>query len=699
MIVREAERLHLLAVPVSVLARISRLLVISRTTAGIAPRVPVHDLVRTPETGPEAAARVRMTVIAAVATVRHLLASTGAVQKTTTGLLAAMTGLTEAIVLPAATIVATAEAIVLLPASTVAAEVTVLPVVASTVALEATVLLQALTAVVAGAALQAASTAAAEAAPGAAEVEALVAAGRAEEKTNTLLKIFFEVGGERGFSTRFHFKTQAKKMSKFFFISLCFIFSLSYIQAQNSSDALRYSNFEVGGTARSIGVGGALSALGADFSVLSTNPAGMAWYRSSDFVFSPSLYTSNTSSRLLNDEGGSLSEESRTNFNLNSFGIVVASAPRNNNWKTINFGIGFNRLANFHNDFYYEGNSAGSIINRFQEQANSGAISDFESGLAIDALALFDNEGDGIYESDFDNVRDASIFRSQDVMRRGAINELVFSLAGNYREKLMFGATVGVPFVNYREEKEYREDDTADNVPAFHELIYSEELNTTGAGFNLKLGMIYRATQAIRLGLAVHTPTAYSLQDNFRSVLAYSFTDGNGQTFPIDDEFESPDGLFDYKLRTPWRFIGGMSFVYRKLGFLSAEIEYLNFSKNKFKYDGFADAEDDANQAIGTSLSNAVRLRFGGELAYDIFRFRAGLKLMQSPLEGDDTINNTISGGIGFRNPKFYMDLAYQRNSIDEIYTPYLVSASFPDQLVRNETNNNQVVLTMGFRF
>ena len=80
------------------------------------------------------------------------------------------------------------------------------------------------------------------------------------------------------------------------FVGLLF-FTLS-LPAQNSFDALRYSTFQVGGTARSIGAGGALGALGADFSVLSTNPAGLGWYRKGEFVLSPTFYNARTTSTL-----------------------------------------------------------------------------------------------------------------------------------------------------------------------------------------------------------------------------------------------------------------------------------------------------------------------------------------------------------------------------------------------------------------
>ena len=80
---------------------------------------------------------------------------------------------------------------------------------------------------------------------------------------------------------------------------IAFLFSFHLLlPAQNANDALRFSTFDVMGTGRFVGVGGALGALGTEFSVLSTNPAGLALYRSSEVVVTPSVVLSNTNSKL-----------------------------------------------------------------------------------------------------------------------------------------------------------------------------------------------------------------------------------------------------------------------------------------------------------------------------------------------------------------------------------------------------------------
>ena len=259
--------------------------------------------------------------------------------------------------------------------------------------------------------------------------------------------------------------------------------------------------------------------------------------------------------------------------------------------------------------------------------------------------------------------------------------------------------TLGVPFLSFTQTKTYTEADEGSgpdgDVPFFEELTYTEEFTTTGAGINLKLGVIYRHNQMLRLGLAVHSPTAYSLEDNFTTAMDYSFLNGS---IIAEGSADSPDGFFDYKLRSPWRFIGSAGVIIQKKGFLSAEIEWVDYSGASFRYDGFPEDEREVNNDIETNLQSALNIRLGGELAMDIFRLRAGLGLLPSPLAKDDTIQNAISLGVGVRQQNYFIDLAYRRMSSNSEYRPYLTSDA-PEQVVDVSSNNNNFYLTFGFKF
>ena len=311
------------------------------------------------------------------------------------------------------------------------------------------------------------------------------------------------------------------------------------------------------------------------------------------------------------------------------------------------------------------------------------------------ALITQDGQPIGPFFSDFTDFPNAEIERQEFVERVGKIDELSFGFAGNVRNKVLWGFSIGVPFMEYEERKDYREADRTAEVPFFNDLNYNQTLIANGTGINLKLGVIYRADQALRFSLAVHTPTYYQIDETFQTSMDYAYTLNEEEEF---GSAQSPIGEFNYRLRTPWRFLGGVGTVFGKNGFLTGEIEYVNYGGNQFVFDGFSDIESDLNRETDANLTGAVRIRTGGEYALNDFRFRAGLGLQQSAVEGDDTLYNTISLGAGIRKRAYFLDIAYRRSGNLTSYTPYL-TADAPQQFVDNDIVRENFILTLGFRF
>lgn len=488
-----------------------------------------------------------------------------------------------------------------------------------------------------------------------------------------------------------------------------FIFIALTIQvhAQTAADALRYSFLEVGGTARTVGIGGGIGALGADYSVLSTNPAGLATFRTNEFVFTPSVFNAKTSSLLETDANNLANVETSTKFNMNNIGMILNNRPRRGKWTTFNVGIGFNRLATFNQEFQYKGTSNGTIVDRFTELANDGFFDDFEVALAENVVAIYTGADPNFYINDFTDPStspDYLVDREQIVKTKGSYSELVFSMAGNFDEKLMIGATVGVPFLTFEEEKIYEESELTgvDDVVFFNDLEFQEELTTSGVGVNLKLGLIYRINQMFRLGAAFHTPTAMSLTDNFSTQLTYDYTDANGNSALTET---SPDGRFDYKLRTPWRAIGSAAVLINRKGFISADVEYVDYSKSKFNLTSDSDNiedqnyEIDLNNTISSDFQSAINIRIGGEYALEMYRFRAGYSISGTPYADSNITNNAYSLGVGYRKKTFYVDLAYKKAQLEERYVPYLLADEGQEQSVANDVSNSQFLLTAGFKF
>ncbi|MBL7816671.1 MAG: outer membrane protein transport protein [Saprospiraceae bacterium] len=476
--------------------------------------------------------------------------------------------------------------------------------------------------------------------------------------------------------------------------------SLYTLKAQVASDALRYSYIpQYGGTARAIGVGGSMGAIGGDFSTISTNPAGLATYRTGELVFSPSFHGAKTTSLL--DKGGTEETLQRfTKFSLDNLGLVFSNGNTTDKWRTRNFAIGFNRLQNFNSNIFYEGTTTGSITARFRDQANIEGLDEFESKLADSTGAIYTKlvNGQRKYTTDFDLNPAAGVYKSQVIETRGSVSEMVIAYAGNYDEKLQIGGTIGIPFIRFTENKIYKEEDKLNQVPFFEKLQFDQNLTTSGIGINAKLGAIVRPTKSIRLGLAIHTPTKYQLSDSYSNTLYYVYTDSLRYT----TEAASPEGDFKYKLATPWRFIGSAGFILGKSGFLSADVEWADYSQANFALDKeYATTQNDVNKQITDRYKSALNVRVGGEYVYDIFRFRAGLGLNGSPRQDKDFWNTTYNAGVGVRGRHFYMDFAWQQRTQKENYTPYkvLLTQANTEQNVTNAYTFNDYVLTFGIKF
>lgn len=476
--------------------------------------------------------------------------------------------------------------------------------------------------------------------------------------------------------------------------------------AQNEIDALRYSQTNFGGTARSIAVGGAFGALGADFSSASFNPAGLGLYRGNEIMITPGFNVTNHRSDFL----GNQAEEIHYNLNFSNFGFVHTNLlvdSRGNNmhdkWRAYSFAFGFNRLNNFQSRQFYSGFNAESSISNFYANElrgthpsgiNPGSVG-FEPSLAYETFLVDPVSGDSTnYVS---RIPNGMVEQNATIDERGGINEFTLSFAGNYDDRLYMGATIGFPRVNYTNELSFTERDVLDSIPGFRSLDVNRELQTQGWGINFKGGMAYRVANWLRLGAAVHSPTYFRLEDEYSS----------NMTNRLDSETitrESPDGNFSYNLTTPWRVIGSAAFIISKYGFLSVDYEFVDYSESFYSFgSGNQLTASQQNNNIRNLYGPASNLRVGAEGVIDNIRLRAGYAYYGSPFKDDvetaggDQIQQFITGGIGFREESFYLDLGFARRMSNDFLGFY----TMPDDSgvgSLNEVNRNQIVMTVGFR-
>jgi hypothetical protein len=462
--------------------------------------------------------------------------------------------------------------------------------------------------------------------------------------------------------------------------------------SQNETDALRYSRLLHGGTARFMSMGGAFSSLGADFSVLSTNPAGIAVYKKSELMFTPGLSLTQTESKYM----GTTADDFKYNMNFTNFGMVFAgnlgsSTSTSPEWKGVQFGFGVNRIQSFNGRSIIEGlNENGTILDIYHAYAQGtpfNQLNPFDTELAFNTY-LLDTVG---FENNYIQAHYGGAKQRKTMTTSGGINEMVLSLGGNYNDKLYVGATIGVPFIKYEEISSYQEIDSRDTLANFKSLTINDELNTYGTGINFKLGLIYRITDWVRISGAFHTPTFFSLTDEWQRSMS-SDLEGMGK---YNDK--SPRGRYEYSLMTPMRVIGGLAFVIAQHGTISAEYELVDYSESRLSEKSISGSFFDQNQAIREKYTAAGNLRVGAEYVIMPFSIRAGYALYGNPFKNglNDETEQLISGGIGIREKNYFVDFSYVNSSINSDYYlyPNVVEAA------STSTTKHMFLCTVGFKF
>jgi hypothetical protein len=477
------------------------------------------------------------------------------------------------------------------------------------------------------------------------------------------------------------------------------------VSAQNDADVLRYSFLNYGSTARSLGMGNSFGALGADFSTLSINPAGVAMYRRSEFTISPTFSNRNSES----DFGGTITDDNHFKFAFGNFGFVFANRePRkNSDWKRITFGVGYNRTNNFSSNTLAEyANANNSLVDNYletlaQDNTPPDQISNlypFDVDLAWQTF-LIDTAG-GNY---FSAIPFAGGLQRKITESRGGQGEWAFSVGGNYDDRLYIGATLGIPVVRYEEETTWSEEDEKDTIPFFESYRINSSLVTSGSGINFKVGAIYRVADFLRLGVAVHTPTWLVLTDDYRTDIRTDLEDGTIR------EWTSPDFIpFEYRITTPFRVIGSIAIIAGQAAAFNIDYEYLDYSQSKIKPTDSQFKSDfvPTNRAIRAKYGMQHNVRAGIELPYDAMRFRLGAEYSTSPFDSNlrpddeetDLSRLTLTGGIGYRGEKFYLDAAYAYSKYGSLLYPYtLNNESTP--FIKTVNSDHRIMFTTGWMF
>lgn len=487
-----------------------------------------------------------------------------------------------------------------------------------------------------------------------------------------------------------------KKLCILLFPALVFITASSF--AQNELDALRYGQQTSLGTALSLGLGGAGGAMGGDFSMLGVNPAGIGVYRSSEITFTPSLRFNNVNTTYL----GNTQSDNKTRLNISNLGFVFTKSATGKRyesaaWKSISFGIGYNRLADFNQNITYSGlNNQSSISELFAASAqNYGVSSDVAPPwgyLGYEGYLLDDNFNSIVPYTD-------GLTQRKSQSTKGGLGEFSFTFGGNYKEKLMLGLSVGMQYTKYSSGSVFSEDDASGNTNNnFSYLDYYENLSTHGLGVNVKIGAIYVVNEYLKLGAAFHTPTWSAFTDS-----SYYSLQSNTEAFHSDITAE-PQTIysFDYTLRTPWSATANASVMLGKYGMINADYEAVGYNSMHYTMHDFPDYAASINKAIKETYQLGHIVRVGVEGRMDNFMGRLGFAYHTNPYKDVTQFTGgrmDVSVGAGLRFGGFFIDAGYMHSFLKntEYGYPGLVSG-VPVALADMKYGNNTVALTIGFK-
>jgi hypothetical protein len=487
-----------------------------------------------------------------------------------------------------------------------------------------------------------------------------------------------------------------KSIVIFSFVSIMMTGSLF---SQNEFDVLRYSKLDFYGDARFNAMGGSFGALGANMSALSVNPGGLGVYKSSDFSFTPGFHYNYSESNI----DGKSTTDGKLNFHFANVGLV-GSFEGGGKWKSVNLGIGYNRTSNYNSSISINSNTDSSALGTYVDElnVNGGIFEDdiydafpFTSSLAYQTFLVNPIAGDSLrYNHVFSNSK--NITQTTNYETRGGSGEMYFALGGNYSDKLYLGALIGIPSVRYIYDRNYKEtSDPSDTLTEFSSYSIHDYVKTTGAGLNFKLGMIYKAANWFRVGAAFHTPTLYSLTDQYRTNITAEKKDGT--VF----EDETPSGSFNYLVTTPYRFVSSASIVVGSRGVINVDYEIVDYASARISEDSEYSTGVDfstENDNIRSNFKMTQNLRVGSEVRFDPFRVRLGYRLQGDPLSGQfglDSGSSIYSGGIGIKEDGYYFDMAYSLKT----YNVQTIVNADQNEFASTDLKDHYITFTLGFRF
>lgn len=516
-------------------------------------------------------------------------------------------------------------------------------------------------------------------------------------------------------------------MKKIFFSACLLSLFMAHAHAQETYENTKLLDNDLNGTARYVGMGGAMEALGADISVINSNPAGIGLFRRSSGSVSFGLVSQ--------DGASSFKYGNKTNASFDQAGFVYSL--RDGRRTFINFGFNYHKSKNFD----YILNAASGLNGASQhklsymkalanennlDKTSSGWRGKFSYTSQLDNLyynTLMMTSSDGFFYNDASRYE---FGRAE----TGYIGEYDFNTSVNVNDRVYLGVTVGIHDVHYTGHSLYSEALVNLNNQTAGDITVNDERRITGTGYNASFGIIFRPVDAspFRIGLSVTTPTWYDLKtSNYTYLINNTKADGGGKLQGDYPNYTTGES-YEFKLFTPWKFGVSLGHTVGNYLALGASYEYADYSRLDTRVnDGYdvdywgdvyehSSSDEPMNRHTRETLKAVSTLKIGAEAkVMPNLAVRAGYNYV-SPMfkkEGfkDGNIDsygsnyssatdytnweatNRYTVGVGYTLGKMSFDLAYQYAQTNGKFHPFADSYldyTYPGQ----DSNGNDVTMT-----
>ena len=525
--------------------------------------------------------------------------------------------------------------------------------------------------------------------------------------------------------------------NKIFFAAM--MFGTLPMAAQETYENANIATQDLNGTARYVGMGGAMDALGADISTIGTNPAGIGLFRKSQvnasFGFVSQGDVSNSS--FVN----------KTNMSFDQIGFVYST--RTNSRSFLNLAFNYHKSRNFDQILEASGRLQNASQNKLSYvkgynglfkldiDPNTGRLTSNDRTYSmVDYLyynsLLKPDENGNIYAQEYDRY---DMNRSSN----GYIGEYDFNISGNINNRVYLGFTFGIHDVHYKNYVSYNE--YADNDGKMTALRNEQKI--TGTGYDFKAGVIIRPVEEspFRFGFSVASPIFYDLKSNNETACAS--TAGPG-LYPTDrNDMVSLFETHEFRMNTPWKFGVSLGHTIDNMLAIGVGYEYADYATidNRYKDGGYEDWYGDWHETSSSdivmnadtkaNLKGVHTFKVGAELKADPnMAIRLGYNYVSAAYNTDayrdqsldtdgvyyssttDYTNwkdtHRITCGFGYQIGKFNVDLAYQFSSTNGEHYPfmsYYAGANEPAEndniadMTKVSNKRHQMLLTLGYRF